>query len=99
MIPTHLQTLIDRGVISVDAAGVVRLTAKSWRLITGPPILHFVGFCDDRYHNAVRVWGKPDFHHRVYDRRAVADIAPGDVAVFACPEVVREFNFDDSANM
>jgi hypothetical protein len=62
------------------------------------PLLHFVGFKDDRYHAAVKVWGKPDFFHRFYDRRAEADIAPGDVVVFACPEVVREFSFDDSAN-
>lgn len=62
------------------------------------PLLHFVGFKDDRWHSAVRVWGKPDFIHRFYDHRAVGDMAPGDKVVFACPEVVRENSFDDSAN-
>ena len=45
--------------------------------------IHFVGFRDDRYHNAVAVFGKPDFFHRVWDYRAVGDVAPGDTVVFA----------------
>ena len=45
--------------------------------------LHFVGFRDDRYLNAVRVFGLPDFIHRGWDRRAQREIAPGDVVVFA----------------
>jgi hypothetical protein len=31
--------------------------------------LHFVGFKDDRVHNARRVFGQPDFWHRIFDRR------------------------------
>ncbi|MEO1490136.1 MAG: hypothetical protein AAFR88_11990 [Pseudomonadota bacterium] len=45
--------------------------------------VHFVGFRDDRYWNAVRVWGRPSFIHYVWDRRAQRDVAPGDVVVFA----------------
>ncbi len=45
--------------------------------------LHFVGFRDDRYWNAVKVWGKPDFYHITWDRYAVQDVAPGDIVVFA----------------
>lgn len=45
--------------------------------------LHFVGFSDDRYWNAVAVFGLPDFYHRIWDRRAQQEIVPGDVAVFA----------------
>lgn len=45
--------------------------------------LHFVGFRDDRYWNAVRVWGPPTFIHYVWDRRAQRDIASGDTVVFA----------------
>jgi hypothetical protein len=30
---------------------------------------HFVGFEDDRVWNALRVFGKPDFWHRLYDQR------------------------------
>lgn len=104
MTPPHLQRLASKGVITVDAGGVVRLTRAAWQASTdyGPyterPVLHFVGFKDDRFNNAVRVWGKPDFIHRFYDRRTVADIAPYDKVVFAGTQEVVEFSFDDSAN-
>ena len=45
--------------------------------------VHFIGFRDDRYHNAVRVFGQPDFIHRHWDVRAMQEIAEGDVVVFA----------------
>ncbi len=45
--------------------------------------LHFVGFRGDEYLNAVRVFGKPDFFHYVWDRRAKREIAAGDLVVFA----------------
>lgn len=45
--------------------------------------LHFVGFRDDRYWNAVRVFGLPDFYHMAWDRRAQREIAEGDTVVFA----------------
>lgn len=45
--------------------------------------IHFVGFRDDRYWSAVRVWGHPDFIHYAWDRRAQRDIAEGDTVVFA----------------
>ena len=43
----------------------------------------------------------PDFIHRFWDRRAVDEIAPGDVVVFADgdeTQPVVPFAFDDSAN-
>lgn len=39
------------------------------------PALHFVGFKDDRYWNAVKVFGVPDFYHRIFDQRAKQDRA------------------------
>lgn len=45
--------------------------------------LHFVGFKDDRYSNAVEVFGLPDFIHPGWDLRAFREIAPGDTVVFA----------------
>ena len=62
-------------------------------------MLHFVGFKNDRYWNAVRVFGQPDFVHRIWDQRAQCEVMDGDVAVFAngdehCPP--SPFNFDDS---
>lgn len=45
--------------------------------------LHFVGFEDDRVHAARRVFGDPDFYHRIWDVRAHQEIAPGDRVVFA----------------
>lgn len=47
------------------------------------PALHFVGFRDDRYWNAVRVWGPPSFIHFRWDKRAQRDIYVGDIVVFA----------------
>lgn len=45
--------------------------------------LHFVGFRDDRWWNAVRVFGKPDFIHPKWDQRARREIASEDTIVFA----------------
>lgn len=61
---------------------------------------HFVGFKDDRYHAAVRAFGRPDFVHRFWDRRAVDEIAPGDRVIFADGDehqTIREHAYDDSA--
>ncbi len=74
----------------LDAAGVVHMQA-----------LHFVGFKDDRYWNAVRVWGRPDFVHRFWDVRASHEIAPGDKVVFASGDEhspLNPFAYDDSAH-
>lgn len=45
--------------------------------------LHFVGFKDDRVWNALRVFGRPDFWHRIWDSRARQEVVPGDIAIFA----------------
>jgi hypothetical protein len=45
--------------------------------------VHFVGFRDDKYWSAVKVWGVPDFIHPGWDLRAAREIAPGDKIVFA----------------
>ncbi len=47
------------------------------------PAVHFVGFRDDRYWSAVRVWGLPDFYHPDWDTRAAREIHPEDTVVFA----------------
>lgn len=63
------------------------------------PIIHFVGFKNDRVYNARKVW-EPDFWHRRWDRRAQDEIAPGDVVIFADGDEhspVDPFAFDDSA--
>lgn len=50
------------------------------------PCVHFVGFRDDRYWNAVKVFGTPDFIHRTWDERARREIwEEGDTVVFADP--------------
>lgn len=48
-----------------------------------PKLTHFVGFRDDRYWNAVRIWGEPDMVHEAWDTYAANDVAPGDVVIFA----------------
>jgi hypothetical protein len=63
--------------------------------------LHFVGFKNDRFRNALRVFGAPDFWHRRWDRRAIAEVADGDVVVFADgdeSQPVAVHAWDDSAN-
>jgi hypothetical protein len=62
--------------------------------------LHFVRFKDDRYLNAVKAFGRPDFIHRHYDHRAVAEVMPGDTVIFAegdSSQPVVPFSYDDSA--
>ena len=102
-----LQQLIDAGVIERRADGAVLMTRKCWNdalIGTGYEergLYHFVGFKDDRYLTAVKTFGKPDFIHRFWDRRARDEVAPGDVVFFADgdeTQAIREFAFDDSAN-
>lgn len=47
------------------------------------PALHFVGFRDDRWWSAIKVFGKPDFIHPRWDTRAQREIAQEDLIVFA----------------
>jgi hypothetical protein len=53
---------------------------------------------DQRYMNAVQIFGPPSFLHRVWDQRAKREIADGDVVVFAkgdADQSVMPFNGDD----
>lgn len=63
--------------------------------------VHFVGFRGDEYHNAVRVFGRPDFIHRINDPRFRhgGELAPYDTVVYArgSENDVRDVSFDDSA--
>lgn len=67
--------------------------------------VHFVGFRGDEYVTAVRVFGKPDFFHRVWDVRAQHEVDQNDVVVFARAKDWASVNeprqqaFDDSAVM
>jgi hypothetical protein len=60
--------------------------------------VHFVGFKNERFHNAVKVFGKPDFYHRRWDSRAISDISPEDIVVFADGDEnqPRQFTWNDS---
>lgn len=101
------QPLIDQGVIRRLPDGRVQMTRAAWRAATdGTPfaergLFHFVGFKDDRYWAAVKAFGKPDFVHRFWDRRAVDEVMEEDIVIFADgdeTQEVRTFAFDDSAN-
>jgi hypothetical protein len=69
--------------------------------------VHFVGFCEDShsFHQAVKVFGKPDFFHRVWDARAKfgGEFDPeNDVRVFLKGDEnsdIKPFVFDDSATV
>jgi hypothetical protein len=45
--------------------------------------VHYVGFRDDRFNNAKRVFGGPVIIHRGWDTRAKREIGPDDIVVFA----------------
>lgn len=62
------------------------------------PACHFVGFRGEEYHSAVQAFGLPDFIHKVWDIRALSDIAPGDLVVFAkyANQAPSAYSFDDS---
>jgi hypothetical protein len=101
------QKLIDDGMVVRLPDGRVQMTRAAWQAATVGTryeergAYHFVGFKDDRYLTAVKTFGKPDFIHRFWDRRAVDEVAPGDVVFFADGDEtqdVRTFSFDDSAN-
>jgi hypothetical protein len=96
-----LHALIERGVITLGADGTIRLTQRAMNNMVKEPTMHFVGFKDDRWWNAVKTFGKPDFIHRHWDRRAVAEVCEGDIVVFAKGdehETPCEFAYDDSAH-
>lgn len=62
--------------------------------------VHFVGFKDDRVYNAIKTFGRPDFWHRFWDRRAVDEVVEGDVVIFATgdeTQKVQQYAYDDSA--
>ena len=75
------------------------VTERSDTYIHGMAI-HFIRFRDDRYWNALKVWGKPDFFHRVWDIRAQQEVVPGDIAIFATKDDSHDptpWTFDDSS--
>lgn len=63
--------------------------------------IHFVGFSNDRYNTAIKVFGTPDFVHRFWDYRAVQEVMENDIVVFANGDETQNVNpyaYDDSAN-
>ena len=46
-------------------------------------IVHFVGFKDDRYWNAVKTFGPPHYIHPRWDACARREVDDGDLIVFA----------------
>ena len=60
---------------------------------------HFVGFTDDTFNRAIKVFGRPDFVHRYWDGRAKSMIGPCDRAIFSKgtdQDVPTIYSFDDS---
>ena len=60
--------------------------------------VHFVGFRGNEYISAIRVFGLPDFFHRVHDKRAISEFCENDKVVFAngYENKFTEYSFDDS---
>ena len=63
-------------------------------------MVHFIGFKGDEYARAQRVFGPPDFVHRLYDARVKhgGEVAPGDTLIFANGEEqrTRAHTYNDS---
>ena len=63
--------------------------------------VHFVGFRGDEYLSAVKVIGKPDFIHRVFDDRVIfgGEVGDDDIIIFAngADKKYSKFTFNDSA--
>ena len=63
--------------------------------------VHFVGFRGDEYLSAVKVFGKPDFFHRVFDDRVIfgGEVGDNDITIFAnrADKKYSKFTFNDSA--
>ena len=63
--------------------------------------IHYVNFKDSAYYSAVKIWGHPDFVHRVWDYRAVCEVVPGDVVIYASgddQQIPSKYSYDDSAH-
>jgi len=61
-------------------------------------ITHFVGFRGEEYWSAVKIWGKPVFIHKWWDRRAQREIGEGETVIFAqgnYDQPIRKHNCDD----
>jgi hypothetical protein len=75
------------------------LSYKQYMSNTVERVVHFVGFRDDRFWNAVKVFGRPHFIHRGWDLRARREIdLENDLVVFADGEFDQEprrKSFDD----
>jgi hypothetical protein len=55
--------------------------AQGWH--DNRPVVHFVGIQDERqYHNAVKLFGKPDYEWPNASFRIMGECAPGDVVVY-----------------
>lgn len=52
--------------------------------------MHFVGFRDDAYLRAVRVFDSPCFVHPAWDQRTRREIADGDSILFATGDGTQE---------
>lgn len=61
--------------------------------------VHYVGFVDDRFSNARRVFGGPVIIHRRWDQRAFREIGEDDIVVFANgdwkSQVISKYNGSD----
>jgi len=59
--------------------------------------VHFVGFRGEEFWSAVKVWGQPDFIHKVFDDRVFTEVGDTDVVVFGPKHRHQPFVWDASA--
>lgn len=59
--------------------------------------IHFVGMRGDEYISACRVWGEPDFIHKVHDKRMYEEISKNDTVIFGIKHEMQIYNWDASS--
>lgn len=60
--------------------------------------IHFVGFRGEEWWSAIKIWGRPDYIHIGWDRRAQREILSIDTVIFArgnWDQVVAPYNYPD----
>mgnify|MGYP000032289638 FL=1 len=58
--------------------------------------IHYVGFRDDAFKRAYRIFGGPVFIHRFFDARVFTDVGDDDVVIFGDKYKYTDYVYDDS---
>lgn len=96
----EIKFIRERSPAKAAGVGIMHAYLRRYDMCNSRAV-HFVGFRGDEYVRAVRVFGKPDFIHRVNDPRFRhgGEIGCNDIVVYAneSESKVTQYSFDDSS--